>query len=258
MSATPPPTPPPSGTLTAAAMPHRAPPMTPRRLLVATRVLARLAITRGRVVAFVAGSVPLLIAAVAIGLEDGRVTRFVEEAALGLALPIGTLTIATAVLGDLADDATLVYLRLRPIGIVWQATAATLAATIAAGPPLAALSAVIAIVGGQPGLALAAAASAMLGTLAYSGVFVALGLRTNRSLLWGLLYVLVVEGFLSRLSSTMSTYAIRRYVGSLYEGWGGRAALDEVSVVAALVTLVAITAAGVALTTRWLVRRDVP
>ena len=49
----------------------------------------------------------------------------------------------------------------------------------------------------------------------YSAVFVALGLRVKRALMWGLLYILIWEGFVAQANASAARLAIRSYTRSL-------------------------------------------
>ena len=51
--------------------------------------------------------------------------------------------------------------------------------------------------------------------VAYSAVFVALGLRVKRALMWGLLYILIWEGFVAQANASAARLAIRSYTRSL-------------------------------------------
>lgn len=236
----------------------------PRRsdvLREATGVLRRVQSTRGRLVLAGAVGAALALAAVAAnvgGVGRGGVATLLTEAAFLIAVPVVSLVYAGASLGDLREDGTLVYLWLRPVGRPDLALSATLASAQLAVPLNVAIVVLIAVAGGQPGLVAAAVVAAVLATLAYVAVFVALGLRTTRSLLWGLGYVLLLEGFLARFSEPLAAVSIRRFATSVLTQIGGlRNDLREVSLAVALAALVAATLAGVALCTWWLRRLDV-
>ncbi len=108
---------------------------------------------------------------------------------------------ASAALGDVAEDGTLVYLWLRPYPR-WQLALAAFAASVTVVVPVAVLPLVIAaaLTGEGGRLVAAAAAGGLLVTIAYSAVFCGLGLRVRRALAWGLAYLLIWEQAVARVS----------------------------------------------------------
>lgn len=230
------------------------------RIRVLTALLRRLQRTRGRLVlvAVVAGA--LALTALAINLAGGgrgAVVRLLAEPVLVVAVPLTAMVFAVAALGDLREDGTLVYVWLRPLPR-WQLAGAAVAASLQLVLPLnlAAVAAVL-LLGGQADLLVGATAAVALGSLAYVALFVALGLRTQRSLLWGLGYLLLIEGFLSRFSDMLAAVSVRRYVAAVLGGLTGTAT-PGIPVARAAGTLVLIAAVGLGLTLWWLRSRDVP
>ena len=75
---------------------------------------------------------------------------------------------------------------------------------------------VAAIVSGAGGdLVVGTMLAAVVGVVAYTGLFVTLGVRVKRPLLWGLLYILVWESFIARLGESASRLAIATYTRSI-------------------------------------------
>lgn len=170
----------------------------------AYRVLVRTQLTRGRMIAL--GLVGLLgmLLAFAIRSESGLDQKqaaydFADTFGMGLLVPVVTLVFAAASLGDLAEDGTLVYLWLRPVAR-WKIALASFAATMTAVVPFGILPTVIAasIAGGDSDVVTAAAAAASLAAGAYGSLFVGFGLVVQRALAWGLVYLLIWEGFVAR------------------------------------------------------------
>ncbi len=116
-------------------------------------------------------------------------------------MPVVSLVFASAALGDVAEDGTLVYLWLRPYPR-WQLAVAAFAASVTVVVPVAVLPLVIAaaLTGEGGRLVAAAAAGGLLATIAYSAVFCGLGLRVRRALAWGLAYLLIWEQAVARVS----------------------------------------------------------
>jgi ABC-2 type transport system permease protein len=118
-----------------------------------------------------------------------------------LLVPVVSLVFASAALGDVAEDGTLVYLWLRPYPR-WQLAVAAFAASVTVVVPVAVLPLVIAaaITGEGGRLVAGAAVGGLLMTVAYSAVFCGLGLRVRRALAWGLAYLLIWEQAVARVS----------------------------------------------------------
>jgi ABC-2 type transport system permease protein len=228
----------------------------------AFRFLLRTVMSRGRLAALggLAGFAILIGLAFSLAADQtaDEAADVVEVAGLGLFAPLITLVLASAVLGEHAEDQTLVYLWMRPITRARLALAAH-GAAIAVALPFVVVPMVVmaALVGGTDVVAGAAAAGA-LAVVGYSGVFVAVGLKTNRALLWGLVYVFVWEGAIASVGSTLARTSLRVHLGSVLRGVAGLPR-DEFGVngfVGAVVVL-AVGALGVAVTTRLLGRSDV-
>ncbi len=147
--------------------------------------------------------------------NDGFVAaELLSSFGLTLFVPIVVLVVASATLGSLVEDETLVYLWLRPIGR-WRVVAAALLAAVCVLAPLVLVPmiAMAAIVGDGGDIAGITVAS-LVGVAGYGSVFTLLGLLTQRALAWGLLYILIWEGFVAGLSRTAGWFAIRTYTRS--------------------------------------------
>ena len=173
-------------------------------MVAAYRVLVRTQLTRGRMIALgCVGAIGLLLA---FGIRSdggldpaGAAYGFVDVFGMGLLVPIVTLVFAAASLGDLVEDQTLVYLWLRPVAR-WKIAVASFAATMTAVVPFGIVPAVLAsaIAGGDGNLVTATAAATSIAAVAYAAVFVGFGLVVQRALAWGLVYLLIWEGFVAR------------------------------------------------------------
>ena len=133
---------------------------------------------------------------------------------LGLAvvLPVVSLIIGTGVLGSEIDDGTIVHILTKPMSrreIVLAKLAVAVAATaITTAVPLF----VAGVLADSVRLGLALAIGAVVGTLAYSALFLLLSLVTKRPVLLGLVYILVWEGLLGRYMSGTRLLSIEQYV----------------------------------------------
>ncbi len=179
--------------------------------------------TRGRLIAMsLVGLLGIIIGLVVrnSGQFDEALTvendpaYFLSRFGLAIFVPLVALVIASATLGTLREERTLVYFWLRPIGR-WQITAASFVAGLLVLVPLIGIPMVI--LGGVTGdgrdIAAIAIAS-LVGIVAYGSVFTLLGLLTQRALAWGLVYILVWEGFIAGLSRGAGRFAIRTYTTS--------------------------------------------
>jgi ABC-2 type transport system permease protein len=71
---------------------------------------------------------------------------------------------------------------------------------------------VVGLIAGSPSLGAGLVVGALLGSVAYSALFVALSLLTRRPVLIGLLYVLLWEGLLGNFLSGTKVLSIQQYV----------------------------------------------
>ncbi|HWH35890.1 MAG TPA: hypothetical protein VNT56_11300 [Acidimicrobiales bacterium] len=221
-------------------------------------------VTRARLLGL--GSLGLLsvLLGLALGAGDGgdpatEATELVAAFGLSLFVPVTCLVFASAVLGEPHEDATLVYLWLRPVAR-WRLVAAAAAAALAVSLPVVVvpLALAAAVAGAGADLVLATVASCSVATVAYTGVFIWLGLRVRRALVWGLAYILVWEGFVARAGGTASLLAIRSHTRSLLAHLaGGSGELIEVSAATGVVLPLVAAALALALAVRRLTRQEV-
>jgi len=188
-----------------------------RAVLLVRRLLGGQLATRGRLLAVAAlgGGTAVITWLLRRGASnDGEAIDLavgvLSNLGFVLVVPIIALVFASATFGDLRDDSTLVYLWLRPMDRLPVVLGAYLAA-VGVGLPLASLTLGLAAVAG--GLSLATVVATMftagLGVLAYSSLFVLLGLFIRNSIVWGLGYILVWEGLLAGLFSGVARTSVR-------------------------------------------------
>lgn len=147
---------------------------------------------------------------------------YVDLFGLVFIVPIVSLVFASAALGDPREDGTLVYLWLRPMarsavvaGAVASACAVALPFTVipcAVGGWLA-----TGRVSGSGSLVSGSVAAAALGTVAYSSLFVLVGLLFRKPILWGIAYVLIWEGTIAGISGLAADTSLRGHVRSLLQ-----------------------------------------
>lgn len=186
----------------------------------------------------------------AIGFVNGNVATL---------LPVAVLVFGSAALGDLIDDGSLVYLWLRPIPSWVHVLAAWGATCTVAVPfvlvPVVGAAAVIQPDGEVIGAAVLAGGIAIA---AYAGLFVMAGVRFRRALPWGLVYILIWEGFAASAGKTATKLAIRSYVRSIMsEITGVQLKLGEFSLAVGVAVPLLVTVAALAYAARRLQRIDV-
>jgi ABC-2 type transport system permease protein len=137
---------------------------------------------------------------------------------LALLVPFSALWLGTAAVGDLIEDRLLVYLWLKPVAD-WQLPAAAILATATIVVPLTALPlALAALVAGAGGVAWAALLATTLGGLAYSGLFVAVGLWFRRGLWVGLVFVLLWENAIAYSADGAARFTVVGWASSILGG----------------------------------------
>jgi ABC-2 type transport system permease protein len=177
------------------------------------------------IVVSVLGALPVIVAilsrlyASADQEPIGVLTELLSALTFTVVVPIIALTLASSGFGAEVDDGTVVYLLTKPIPrsqIVVTKLLVT-AAICVAFTGASTLAAGLITLGGFDAtrLLLGFAAGAVLGSILYTAVFLALGLVTRRGMLVGLVYLVVWEGALSRLFAGTRTLSIRQYMLSV-------------------------------------------
>lgn len=213
--------------------------------------------------------VPMLLGLTVSLSDDGPNPAELDDALLALllgaaVLPIIVLTVSTAAMGNDLEDRTLSNLTLSPMPR-WKIILPKLAAAVTIAAPPVLLSAIVAtslaydgesqtIIGVILGMALA--------ILAYSAVFLWLGLSTSRALGYGLMYIFLWEFLFTGFVSGIRFLSIRAYMIGIIRGVDdNRFAEDANQVISfpvALIVLLAVIAIFTALTVRRLRTMDIP
>ncbi|WP_426571787.1 hypothetical protein [Aquihabitans sp. McL0605] len=189
-------------------------------------LLLRSVCTRGRLIAIGALAMLSVLTAliVRLGNEHDGVRAGVDYVNTNVAtlIPVAVLVFGAATIGDLIDDGSLVYLWLRPIP-TWVHVVAAWAATVTVVVPLVLVPVVAstAMIDTSASLLGAAVLGGLVATAAYSGIFVMLGVRFRRALPWGLVYILIWEGFIASAGKTATKLAVRSYVRSILTSMTG-------------------------------------
>ena len=238
------------------------------------RVLIRQIVSAGRIAALSALGAIMIVVGWVVGnssnsgggagsgtIYDGA--SYADGFGLIVIVPIVSLVFAAASLGDARDDGTLVYLWLRPMGRTPLAVAAaSAAATVSL--PLCVVPTVFGgwlatgFVAGSGQVALGALAAAALGTLAYSCVFVLLGLLFRKAVLWGIAYVLLWEGLAVGLGDFAERLSLRGYARALLSRIADvDLGFTTYELITAVVVLAGVSAVSLALATVRLARLNV-
>ena len=232
-----------------------------RAIVITHRLLVRQLLTKGRIAALfgVGVIVSLVVALVSRTVGDDESAQVALELGIELmsnlgftiVVPIVALVFAAAAFGDLKEDGTLVYLWLRPMDRWPMVVGAWLASVTVSLPltlvPLTA-AAFIANVGSD--LVWATVLACVVGNLAYSAVFMLLGLLTKNSVVWGIGYILIWEGLVAGISGVGERLAIRGYTRSIIaEQTGVDLHLGELSLGTAIVVPVLVVLAAIVLST---------
>ena len=209
---------------------------------------------------FSLGAVGVILAAIGRNSDDvvDTSTRLLAEYGLGVVAPVCTLWIGASLVGDLVEDRLLAYLWLKPVGRWVFPTAAILACLTILVPLAVAPLAIAALVTGVSDLVVPTIVASLLAVTAYSGLFVTLGVRFNRALWWGLLYILVWENAVARIADGTARLAVRSYVVSiLSRATDVDIALADRGSTSSVVVPVAIALAAIAISAWMLSRRDI-
>ncbi|HET7035906.1 MAG TPA: ABC transporter permease subunit [Thermomicrobiaceae bacterium] len=180
-----------------------------------------------------------------------------------IVIPLATLILATAALGNELSDRTIPYLALKPVGrwrIVLEKFAGTVLVT--AIPLLIGIVITWGVVASQEASAggrvlLAMLAATLAGILAYGALFLFISLVIPRALIVGIIYVILWEGLIVSIISGARVLSIRHYVNSIFVRLLDSPAvrLDQsASLGAALVVLALVVIVSLALASRRLSR----
>jgi ABC-2 type transport system permease protein len=227
------------------------------------RLLLRSVCTPGRMVALGALALLSLLTAVAVqagsdGDALGAGVDFVNSNVATL-IPVAVLVLGAGTLGDLLDDGSLVYLWLRPVP-TWVHVVAAWLATITVALPLVLVPVVIGamVIDADPTLLVATIVSGLIAIATYAALFVTAGIRFRRALPWGLVYILIWEGFVASAGETATRLAVRSYVRSILSTITDvELRLGDFSLAVGILVPVAVTAAVLAYASRRLARTDV-
>lgn len=168
----------------------------------------------------VAVAATIMLVGEADEMQGGVIDAIFDGLIIAAILPLVTMTLGTAALGNELEDRTLGYLTLKPVARVQIAVAKLLASIIVGGPLLIVSGVVSTLLGFQGDLhaALAVGVAILAGLVAYSAIFTWAGLMTSGALAFALLYVLVWEGVISTFLGGVRYLSIRGYTLAIMHG----------------------------------------
>lgn len=215
----------------------------------------------------VLASLPVLVAMLVVRSSSApSVAEFetivVSGMLAGSIAPLVVLAIATAAFANEIEDRTLANLTLAPIPR-WQIVVPKLLAAITIAAPFMVISAFVTSHVAFLADARATAAvtvSVLVGVALYASAFVWLGLVTTQAIGFGLLYIVLWEGFFSGFVSGVRMLSIRHYTIAWMHGLDERrfAAADHLGFGVVIVTSVLVFGGFLWLSIRRLRRMDVP
>ena len=228
-------------------------------------VLLKQLITKGRLIGIaIVGVLPILLGWV-IGAQSNDPLEagvgFVSYMGLSILVPIVALIFASASLGDTREDGTLVYLWLRPISRLSVSTGAW-AASITIVLPLTVIPMTVSALLLDAGNSVVTATiiTSILAVVAYSGLFVTLGLIVKNPVLWGLAYIFIWEAIVASFAKPAAALAVSGYSRAIITGRTNVEFdyLFDPPQSVSILMLIIITIAGIAFSSARLNRLEVP
>ena len=228
-------------------------------------VLLKQLITKGRLTGIaIVGVLPILLGWV-IGAQSNDPLEagvgFVSYMGLSILVPIVALIFASASLGATRDDGTLVYLWFRPISRMSVSTGAW-AASITIALPLTVIPMTVSAILLDAGNSVVTATiiTSILAVIAYSGLFVTLGLIVKNPVLWGLAYIFIWEAIVASFAKPAAALAVSGYSRAIITGRTNVEFdyLFDPSQSVSILMLIIITIAGIAFSSARLNRLEVP
>ena len=228
-------------------------------------VLLKQLITKGRLIGIaIVGVLPIFLGWV-IGAQSNDPLEagvgFVSYMGLSILVPIVALIFASASLGDTREDGTLVYLWLRPISRLSVSTGAW-AASVTIALPLTVIPMTVSALLLDAGNSVVTATiiTSILAVVAYSGLFVTLGLIVKNPVLWGLAYIFIWEAIVASFAKPAAALAVSGYSRAIITGRTNVEFdyLFDPSQSVSILMLIIITIAGLACSSARLNRLEVP
>jgi ABC-2 type transport system permease protein len=161
---------------------------------------------------------PVVVGLLMVSFEDAPSVGDFEDAVLSAILagaisPLVVLAIASAAFANEIEDSTLANLTIAPIPR-WKIVLPKLLAAVCVAGPFMAISAFLTgyfAYSADFKAALAVTGATIIGVALYSSAFVWLGLKTTRAIGYGLIYIVLWEGFFSGFVTGVRLLSVRYY-----------------------------------------------
>lgn len=173
------------------------------------------------------GILPVVLAAIVSALADMDksqdpefINNMLDGMIIAAIMPLVTIALSTRVFGDELEDRTLSYLVLKPLPR-WKIVLPKVLSAIVLCAPLMVISGVITTLiwpSGSGHTALAVGAALLAGVMTYATIFTWAGLVSTHALGFGLVYVLLWEGVVSSLLSSVRYLSVRGYTLAIMHG----------------------------------------
>lgn len=216
------------------------------------RLTYRALLGRRRALILLALPALLLVIAVAVraltGPDDRTAADILGGFALAAMVPLIGVIAGTGAIGPEIDDGSIVYLLSKPVPrrtlIATKLVVAIAVTTAFTTIPI--LIAGIILNGNGQRIALAYAVAAAVASVAYSAVFLLLGVVSRNAVVFGLIYALLWEALFGNLVPGARNLSIQQWSLALAEriALDGAGITSEVSLTAGIILLAAATAAG--------------
>lgn len=195
-----------------------------------------------------------LAIALATDVSDGTAVNFLSNFVLATVVPLLGVLAGTSVVGPEIEDGSIVYLLAKPLSRYVIVTSKFVVAAGCAGVlgGAASLTIGLAMAGFTDGIAVSFAVAAVVAGVAYSALFLMLGIVTRHAVVIGLVYVLVWESFVGGLVAGARTISVREWAIAVANSLSDYSLDREVGAGVGATLLVLVTVGGVALAGYWL------
>jgi ABC-2 type transport system permease protein len=154
-----------------------------------------------------------------VAMEHQATADFLSSVALGALVPLFGLIVGTGVISPEIDDGSIIYLLAKPISrptIALSKFIVAVAATVVFGAVPTFLAGLI-ISGAAAQIAIGFGVGAVVSSVAYSAVFLLLGIVTRHAVVLGLCYALIWEGLVGGFVPGARTLSIQQWALSVTE-----------------------------------------
>jgi ABC-2 type transport system permease protein len=149
----------------------------------------------------------------------GFYQTMIREIIIGTLLPLAAVTFGTTAFGGEVDDGTLIYLLVKPLArwkVVVSKYIVSMLSTFGVVVPAIVLPWFVVRNDNLPFQTVTAfLIGAAIASALYTAIFLGLGLRTKRALVFGLLYVIGFESVLSRSMAGARAFSIREFANAV-------------------------------------------